>query len=407
MEGVFVGRQPIYDRQQNVYAYELLFRNSEQNFAQIDDPDLATSELIVNALTEIGLNNIIDNKMGFINLTRNFVTGSLPIPGAEDRLVLEVLEDIELDDKVLDGIQKLKQQKYIIALDDFIFHPHLEPLVQIADIIKIDLMALSEEELEDHVNRLKKFPVKLLAEKVETAEEYQRCLEMGFEYFQGYYFAKPNIVSAKKTPANRMALINLLSKISNPETDIEEIEKLIASDVTLSFRLIRFINSSKYALDQNIDSIKHAIMLLGLETVRSISCLIMFTTIDDKPFELFVSALIRARMCELAALQLDEKAHAATYFTVGLFSVMDAIMDQPMQEVLEQLPLADSITNAILKYEGNMGQALQVSLAYQQGEWEILSSKDILNCEQLRDNYLDAISWTKDFTEILDNPKAA
>ncbi len=406
MKGVFVGRQPIYDREQNVYAYELLFRNSDQNFAQIDDPDKATSELVINALTEIGLNNIVGDKLGFINLTRNFVTGSLPLPGAEDRLVLEVLEDIELDDSVLNGIQRLKQKNYIIALDDFIFHPHLEPLVEIAHIIKIDLMALDQQQLKDHVDRLSKYPVKLLAEKVETHEEYQRCLDYGFEYFQGYFFSKPNIIQGQRTPANRMALLNLLGKISNPDVDVDELEHLISQDVTLSFRLLRYINSSQYAMEKSVDSVKHAVMLLGMDTVRSIAYLIVFSSIEDKPFELFVSALIRAHMCELLAEKIEESQLAATYFTVGLFSTMDAIMDQPIEDVLGQLPLKQAVSDAILNHEGTMGRALQASIAYERGEWDELEDT-IVESDIIVNVYLQALSWCRDFIDSIESLRAA
>ena len=405
MKGVFVGRQPIYDRKQDVYAYELLFRNSEQNFADIDNQDQATSELIINALTEIGLNHIVSDKIGFINLTRNFVTGALPLPGPADRLVLEVLEDIELDDLVLNGIQKLKKQNYIIALDDFIFHPHLKPLVEIADIVKIDIMALDSEQLDQHIRDLAKYPVKLLAEKVETHEEYRRCLDYGFDYFQGYFFAKPNIIKGQRTPANRLALLNLLGQISNPDVDIEQLEELIAQDVTLSFRLLRYINSSKYAMEKSVDSIKHAIMLLGMDTVRSIAYLIVFSSIEDKPFELFVTALIRAHMCELLATELDEAPLAPTYFTVGLFSAMDAIMDQTMEDVLEQLPLKQAVSDAILNYEGNYGRALQAAIAYERGEWDELA-EGVVESDVIIKIYIEALNWCRDFIDSIESLRA-
>ncbi len=406
MQGIYIGRQPIYDRDQNVFAYELLFRNSEKNYANIDDPDLATSQLIVNALTEFGLSNIIGDKLGFINLTRNFINGNLPLPAEQNRLVLEMLEDIELDDSILRGIQRLKKDNYTIALDDFIFHPHLAPLVEIADIIKIDLMALDEQQLKQHVDDLSKYPVKLLAEKVETQQEYQKCLDYGFEYFQGYFFCKPNVISGKQTPANRLALLNLLSKISDPEADVGQIETLIMQDVTLSFRLLRYINSSHYAMDNEISSIKHAIMLLGIETVRSITYLIVISSIDDKPFELFVTALIRAHMCELIAKELEQNEQAATFFMVGLFSVMDAVMDQPMDQVLTQLPITQSVTDALLNYQGSLGQALQASISYERGEWDELDAS-IVDADKISAIYLQALTWCKNFLDTLESLRAA
>lgn len=406
MGAVFVGRQPIYDRKQGVMAYELLFRNSEQNFAHIDNPDRATSELIVNTLTEFGLNNVVDDKLAFINLTRSFITGALPVPGGQDRLVLEILEDIELDQAVLDGIQRLKQQGYTIALDDFIFHPHLEPLVQIADIVKLDLLAFENGGLSDHVRQLKKYPVKLLAEKVETHEVYQQCVDLGFDYFQGYFFCKPNIIAGQRTPANRLALLNLLTKLSDTQATIDSLGDLISQDVTLSYRLLRYINSSNYSLNKSIDSVKHAMMLLGIETVRSLAYLIIVSSVEDKPFELFVTALIRARMCQSLAIELGEKKAAPVYFTVGLFSVIDAIMDKPMQEVLEQLPLSEDICAALLTHTGSMGEALHCALAYERGEWDEVEYKSVSD-EQIRKVYIESLNWCREFMISLDSLRGA
>ena len=406
MNNIFIGRQPIYTRDQTVFAYELLFRNSEANYAEIDDPDRATSQLIVNALTEFGLGNIVDDKLAFINLTRNFTTGTLPIPGAQSQLVLEILEDIEIDKTVLDGIQKLKQQGYTIALDDFIFHPHLKPLVQIADIVKLDLFQLDDQSLRQHVAELRRYPVKLLAEKVETHDVFQQCLDLGFDYFQGYFFCKPNIISGQRTPANRLALLNLLTKLSNPDVGTVELEHLIAQDVTLSYRLLRYLNSSQYSIGKTIDSIKHAIMLLGLNTVRSLCYLIVISTVEDKPFELFITALIRAHMCECLAVIFDEKAQQPTYFTVGLFSIIDAMMDQPMENVLGQLPLREDVSRAILKHEGKMGDALRCAIAYERGEWDEIEIPAV-SSDKIREIYLRAIMWCKEFTQALDQLRAA
>lgn len=406
MTSIFIGRQPIYNRDQSIFAYELLFRNSDVNAAQVDDPDRATSQLIVNALTEFGLSNIVDDKPAFINLTRNFTTGTFPIPGAQSRLVLEILENIELDNVVLDGIRRLKQEGYTIALDDFIFHPHLRPLVEIADIIKLDVLALSDQQLLDHVRELRRYPVQLLAEKVESHEIFQQCLNLGFDYFQGYFFCKPNIMQGKRTPANRLALLNLLTKLSHPDVGTTELEQLIAQDVTLSYRLLRYLNSSQYTIDKTINSIRHAIMLLGLNTVRSLSYLIVISTLEDKPFELFVTALIRAHMCECLAKVFDDKNQQPAYFTVGLLSVIDAIMDQPLDSVLDQLPLSEDVSLAIRLHEGKMGRALHYAIAYERGDWGELEQASVSN-EAMREIYLQAIMWSKEFTGALKHMRAA
>jgi len=213
-------------------------------------------------------------------------------------------------------------------------------------------------------------------------------------------------MSGKQTPANRLALLNLLSKISDPEADIGQIETLIMQDVTLSFRLLRYINSSHYAMDQEISSIKHAIMLLGIETVRSITYLIVVSSIEDKPFELFVTALIRAHMCELIASKVEQGDQAATYFMVGLFSVMDAIMDQPLDQVLSQLPLTTAVSNSLLHYEGSMGHALKASISYERGEWDEIDTS-IVDADQISAIYLQALTWCKNFIDTLDSLRAA
>jgi EAL and modified HD-GYP domain-containing signal transduction protein len=406
MNSIYIGRQPIYHRNQSVYAYELLFRDGNANRANIDDPDRATSQLIVNALTEFGLRNIVDDKLAFINLTRNFTTGTFPIPGAQSQLVLEILEDIELDKQVLAGIVRLKHQGYTIALDDFIFYPHLKPLVQIADIVKLDVLQMDSASLHSHVKVLQRYQVKLLAEKVEDHAMFQQCLDLGIDYFQGYFFCKPNIIQGKRTPANRLALLNLLTKLSSPDVGTSELEKLIAQDVTLSFRLLRYLNSSQYSVGKTIDSIKHAIMLLGLNTVRSLCYLIVISTVEDKPFELFITALIRAHMCESLAGVFDDKAQQPTYFTVGLLSVIDAMMDQSLETVLTQLPLREDISRALLQHEGKMGKALHYATAYERGEWDKINSDDI-SSDQIGAIYLRAIAWCKEFTKSLEQANAA
>lgn len=391
----------------HVFAYELLFRSSQINAANVPpgEADRATSELIVNALTEFGLKNIVGDKLAFINLTRNFVVGSLALPESEQQLILEVLEDIEIDNRVLDGIQKLKHQGYRIALDDFIFHESRRPLIAIANIIKIDLLPLSRQQLAEHVKLLKQYPVKLLAEKVETQEDYNHCLELGFDYFQGYFFCKPSIIGGTRTPSNRLALLNLLSKLCLQETGMEDIERLIAQDVSLSLRLLRYINSSQYSLNKKVDSIHDAIFLLGQRTIRNLASLMLVTSIDNKPFELFVTALIRAHMCELLGERFEAE-QKSTYFMIGLFSVIDAMFDKPMAEIIEQLPLNQEVCAALVDYQGIKGQVLQHVIAYEQGDWQEPNSLGV-NTGQMRTIYLQVLDWCHAFTDTLAQLHAA
>ncbi len=398
MKDVFIGRQPIFDRQGKVYAYELLWRDGNSNSANISDGDHATTVVMLNALTEIGLDPLVGQHRAFINLTRNFILGDQPLPAMGDRIVLEILEDIEVDDALLAAIKKLSSQGYTIALDDFLYQPNLQPLVDLADIIKIDLLAQDEATLQEHVQILQRSAVKLLAEKVEDQRQHELCLELGFDYFQGYFFARPNIVQGKKPPSNKMAIIQLLAQLSDPRINSATLENLIMQDVTLSFRVLRYINSARYNLQREIESIQQAVLMLGLDTLRQLVNLLALSRIEDKPKELMMTALIRGRMCEQLAKQLQQDGYA--YFTAGLFSILDALMDQPMPTLLEQLPLAKPLKQALLHHSGEMGEVLRCVIAYDRADWQQIQHPQ-LDANTLRQAYLEAIDWAGEAAAVL------
>lgn len=399
MSEIFIGRQPIYDRRQGVYAYELLFRSAHRNVANIDDGDKATSDVIVNTFLEIGLDNIVGNKLAFINLTRAFFVDETTISLPRDRVVLEFLEDIEADEEVVAGVTRLCQQGYSIALDDFIYHESLQPLVELADIIKIDIMALSQDEIRNHVDLLRKHPLRLLAEKVETRDEYDFCMELGFDYFQGYFFSQPKILHSQRLPNNRLAILKLLSRLQDPDITPAELEDLIVQDVAFSFKILRYVNSAAIALPRKIESIQEAVVILGMSTIRSWTTLLAMSQIDDKPAELVVTAMIRARMAENMA-RARKESDPNVYFTVGLFSALDALMDNNMEEILTQLPLADHIVEALLHHRGAHGKTLSCVLAYERGEWENIHC-EALSSMDIRDAYLSAMQWANEVSQTL------
>ncbi|VAW80116.1 Predicted signal transduction protein [hydrothermal vent metagenome] len=399
MNEIFVGRQPIYDRKQGVYAYELLFRSTHINAADITDGDRATSDVIVNTFMEIGLDNIVGDKLAFINLTRSFFVDEMTISLPKDRVVLELLEDIEADEDVVAGVTRLIEQGYSIALDDFIYHESLQPLVELADIIKIDVMALSQDEIRDHVEQLRQHPLRLLAEKVETRDDYDFCMGLGFDYFQGYFFAQPKIIRSQRLPNNRLAILKLMSRLQDPEITPTELENLIVQDVAFSFKILRYVNSAAVAMPRKIESIQQAVVILGMTTIRSWTTLLAMSQIDDKPAELVVTAMIRAKMAENMALTRKESG-SDVYFTVGLFSALDALMDNSMEEILTQLPLADHISDALLHHKGSHGKTLACVLAYERGQWEHIHCQ-ILDATQIRDAYLSAVRWANEICQTL------
>ena len=391
MQDIYIGRQPIFDCDLNVFAYELLFRSGTQNSAGTFDGDQATSQVIVNAFIEIGLDQIVGDARAFINLTRSFVTSNAPLPFPKDRVVLEVLEDIHPDAEVIAGVRNLAAQGYSMALDDFVYDDILKPLIELAQFVKIDLMALSREQLNEHVRLLRSYNVKLLAEKIETQEEFEHCKSLGFDYFQGYFLSKPNIVQGTQLPPNRLAVLQLLSKLQDPETDTSEIEKLVGQDVALSYKLLRYINSAFFALPKKIDSIRQAVVYLGTQSIKTWVTLLVVAGLGNKPAELVIQAMQRAKMCELLA-QTAKRKNTEAYFTVGLFSLLEALMDTPLEKILEALPFSEDIRNALLKQEGPYGEALTCVIAYEKGDF-LRAHFDRLAPSQMTDTYLASARW--------------
>ncbi|MDT7041401.1 EAL and HDOD domain-containing protein [Candidatus Nitronereus thalassa] len=395
----FVGRQPIYGRSLDVFAYELLFRNNEVNRASFTDGDAATAQVMLNTFVEIGLDSIVDHHLAFINLTRDFVLGGYCMALPKDRVVLEVLENMGMDHELMEALRRLSTLGYRIALDDFVYHDSLKPLVELADIIKVDVLQLDKKTVSDHVEILREYPVKLLAEKVETYEEFEFCCDLGFDYFQGYFFCKPKVISAKPMPANRMAVLALLTKLQEPTLGLSQLERMIQKDLSLGAQVLRYINAAYFEMPKYIDSLDQAISMVGTNRLRTWASLLMLTRIEDKPVELLVTGIVRARMCEQLALahHVQEVDH---YFTVGLFSILDGLLDQPMNDIISILPLDTDIRKALLKQEGVLGRTLECVLAYERGDWDTVLCHGV-EVETVKAAYLESISWTSYLIPLL------
>ncbi|HKJ07651.1 MAG TPA: HDOD domain-containing protein [Gammaproteobacteria bacterium] len=391
MQNIFIGRQPIYDSGLKVQAYELLFRSGPDNHAVVANGDQATSQVILNAVVDIGLDQLVGNAPAFINLTRNFLVRTEPLPLPPDRVVLEVLEDIQVDGTVLAAVRRLADMGYTIALDDFVFREELRPLLELAEIVKIDIRNLGRSEVQDHVQQMQRYPLTLLAEKVETYDDLAFCKDLGFQRFQGYFFSRPKVITGQRIPANRLATLQLLAKLQQPDTEVAELEKIIQQDLTLSFRLLRYINSAFFALPRKVESIRQAVVYLGTNAIKTWVALLALSGIDDKPHELMTVAMVRAKMCELLA-QAMSAPHPDAFFTVGLFSALDAILDIPMDQVVASLPLSDEITAALLRREGLLGSALDCALAYEQAHWDEVAF-GTMNTGHITEVYVDALAW--------------
>ena len=396
---IFVSRQPIYDQQLHVFAYALAGHNPEE--AQHDQSGSypATSELIYSAFIESGLDVIVGHNRALIRLSRGFLLLDYAHAFPKDKVILEVSDITPVDKALIEAVCELSAEGYAIALNDMIDFDHPQTLIETAELITIDLSACPRPQLEARVDYLRQYGVKLLASKVETQEELAYCKELGFDYFQGYFICQPETVKQHRSPTNRLAVIHLMAKLLHPEADIDELEAIVSRDVSLSYKLLRLINSSFYGLRNKIDSIRQALLLLGLKTLTTWVSLILLSGIDDKPQELTVTAMVRAKMCELLAREMAYE-RPQTFFFVGLLSILDALMDTPMFEVLVSLPLDDDVVQALLHYEGILGLTLRSVLAYERGNWDEVYHLGV-DGTVITDAYLQAVVWAEASKENL------
>ncbi len=387
-----VARQPILDRRLRVIGYELLFRTPFAETAVIVDDQAATSRVIVESFTEIGLADLVGEHPAYINVSRDFLLSVRPLPLPPKRVVLELLEDQTVDAELLDVLEELVENGFTIALDDFEWTPDCEALLEFARIVKVDVLAQPADELPELVRRLREGRpgLKLLAEKVETREDFERCRELGFQSFQGYFFARPSRLHGRRLPSRHLSALSAMSELNATE-DFDELHRIITRDAGLSIRLLRYANSAYLYLPRRVGSVHEGLVLLGAITVRRFALMVALAGARDVPNELLVTALIRARMCQILS-GAGEGPDGDSYFTVGLFSVADALADAPMAGVLEELPFRTDIAQALLGGDGPLGEMLTSVMAYERGDFEAAATLTA-RFPNLDEVYRQAVIW--------------
>ncbi|MFB3062136.1 MAG: EAL and HDOD domain-containing protein [Candidatus Binatia bacterium] len=398
---VLLGRQPIFGAQLDLYAYELLYRNSQENQATITDEDLASARTMISAFLEIGLDQVVGSHKAFLNLPRLFIVENYCQELPKDRVVLEILENVNPDPRTVQVLSQLSAQGYTIALDDFVYRDSLRAFLEIAHIVKLDVLSHDRETLKNHVALLQPYKVKLIAEKVETREDFEFCKGLGFDYFQGFFFCKPNIIQGHRVPANQRAILALLANLLDPNISFSKVEAIVRQDLSLSCKVLRYVNSAFFGLSRKIDSIGEAAIMVGLVRLKMWAMLIALASLEGKPPELLVTGLLRARMCEQLAERMRQPA-PDNFFTVGLFSVLDALFDSTMANLIASLGLSPEVSEALIDHEGIMGKTLECVLDYDRGDWEKVQDLDLPQ-SALRDTYLEAIAWSSSVLPFL-NP---
>jgi EAL and modified HD-GYP domain-containing signal transduction protein len=397
MPPAFIARQPIFDAKLQVVGYELLFRGRGYAAdAQIDDAERATATVVLNTLTELDMSRIVAHKRAWVNVSREFVLGGLIQAVPPSVVGLEIPETETFDDEMVQALRELKDAGYRLALDDFREREDSGAVLELFDVVKLSMPDLGRQGLRDLTERLRPFPGKVLADKVGTQPDHEVCIAVGCDLFQGYFFCRPAVVGTRGIAANRLALLQVVAALNDPAVQFSDIEQLVKRDVALSFRLLRYVNSAYYGLRGEVRSIGQALALLGLDNIRRWATLSTMASIDNKPTELTLTALIRARFCELAGLKLG-LGSAAELFTLGLFSVIDAMMDAPMHDVVASLPLAEDIREALVQRRGRLGQLLDCVVSLESGEDDPVQA----TVPRSGELYLESLMWANSAAESL------
>jgi c-di-GMP-related signal transduction protein len=390
---VHIGRQPLYDWAGHVVGYELLFRGAADEVEASRRTAYATSQVIVNAFTEFGLEQLVGGRKCFINLTRDFLVGDLPLPFDPDHAILEILETVEIDDAVLAGTARLVQQGYEIALDDFVFGLGHERLLGLASYVKLDLLIREPDELTEVVAQCRRYPgIKLVAERVETEEHVLLAQRLGFDLLQGYAVGRPQVLTAVALSPSRLRRLELLGAVTAEDADIAKVSSIVQSDPALSYRVLRATNSAASGLPRKVASVRDAVVLLGSVRIRQWAALMLVSDVAESATEDQLSTtMARARLCQTVAERLGLQGEAA--FTVGLLAGVAELIAEPIAELVNRLPLTVEVADALVDGHGRLGQVLSIVRAYEIADEHALAASPVSSAD-LAKAYLSAIGWS-------------
>lgn len=399
MSEVFLGRQPILNAAKQLFAYELLCRSSRENSASFDSEDQASASVVLNAFIEIGLENVVQQHRAFVKMSRKFLVDGLYHPLPSKRVILSLTRDIEPDAEVIAAATEAARAGYCLALGGYRDRPEMEPLLKLTRFVFFNARELGLDGMKEQVEQLSGRRLALIADRVETHEEFQALKSMGFPYFKGFFFCEPEVMTHRTVPANRLAVMQLLTRVQDPNVPIGEVQEIIERNVSLSYRILRFVNSALYSFPRRIESIRHAVALLGLDRVRDCLCLSLLADNDGKSHELTVLGLVRARMCQLLARSAGFPREEV-YFSAGLLSVLDAILDMPMVKVVEKLSVASELREALLDRSGPAGKALNASIGCERDTMELLAIRTF-GIRAIRDAYVQAVKWADELNQAM------
>ncbi len=399
---LFVARQPILDRDLHTFGYELLFRSGAANHYNGSDADAATAAVLSNTFLSIGAEKILGDRKGFVNLPRQMLTGQLVDVLPHETVIIEILEDIVPDAEVVEACRNLKRAGYLLALDDFVRTPDIDRLIDLADFIKVDFRATPQAQRLALAAEFGAAGIRMLAEKVETRAEYEEACAAGYSYFQGYFFAKPQVMTSSEVPATKINHLRVLRELQRTDLDLKRLEELISHDLSLAPKVLRYVNSAAFAFNQRVGSIMQALILLGDHHTRKLITLaVMAGFVSDRPPELVWAAFTRARLCETTARQSGRAHLESDCFLMGLFSLLDAMVGRPAGDLFEELGMPVEITGAVtgLPSKSNVFSAIyNLCLACESGDMpqvENYTAQLKMPIDALSALNIEAITWAE------------
>lgn len=402
---IFVARHPIFDRQNRVVAYEILFRDGTENSFSNIDGDVASRSVLNRVLMDFGLDKISNNKTVFINFTENLLMDDAISILPKDFVVLEILETCEPNDTLFERVKELKKEGFNLALDDYVYKPEWDRFLPYIDYVKVDFFFVKGSDREKVLKHVKRDHIKVLAEKVENYEEFDSSRKMGYDLFQGYYFCKPSLISTQKISENKVNYMMLIQELNKEEIKFDVLESFVKRDLSLTYKLLKFLNSSYFGLPNEITSVRNALTLLGHKELKKwMSLVALDSLIDDKPQELIRVSLSRALFCEAVSQLLNKNGNHESYFLMGLLSLVDAILDKSKEEAFNEIKISKLLYDTLMGEETVMSPYLDLTIALETDNFEmigILKEKISITLDLIMEQYLNAISISDALLQIV------
>ena len=400
----FIGREPVLDEQTSTFGYELLIRGGTEKFLAPSDSDASAPAIIDDLSISKGVDLFSNDKKIFLKFTEKLLLegywSALPV----ENVIIELIDSIAPSAEVIDACKILKSNGYMLALDNFRYSSTLEPIIEIADILKINIKTATFKEVEAYAKKYKQTGIKLLASRVDTLPEYYALRKLGYDYFQGYYFNKPEVIKSEQMPTSRITKLRLIHEVNKADFDFKEAEEILKHDPGLTVKLLKYVNSAALGLRSEVHGIRQALTMIGQRNLRKwISILAVSTFTDKKPGELMSTVVRRGQFCELLAPQFGfVEKEAQSLFLIGMFSLLDAVIDLPIEKVFKAVPLSDEIRDTVLGLDTPFRDILELAVTFEIGDWEKMAriiEKNKLQNQSVIEAHVKAIEWSKSFVD--------